>query len=170
MHSALGPEPRLRRMGPVADGQADDLLPAGDAASPREAPGLTDHAASRGRARVLRLERADLVPHLRTQVPHGQVTVRPIEQRGPVRLAGGVGLAPVHVNRLARHALDARDPDPDAGAALVDVPLFDLMSQGRTRARAEAQVLALVLGLPEVEPLPIEAKQEREASGRIVAA
>jgi len=89
-------------------------------------------------------------------------TVRGAEDIGGARFAGGVALAPIHLDFLARVAGDGGDFHPHAGGAGGGVPLFDLIGQGHAGGGGKAEVLAVGPSLAEGEVVMVEAHQHRE--------
>ena len=125
-------------------------------------PRLADHSRRGRRANILRLQRADLIPHRPIHVPHAQVAVRLVEHRTAARLVGRVRLAPMNFDLLPLVAFDQRHAHPDARRALGRIPLFDLIRQRCAGAGGESNVLPACLCLREIKPVLVQSYEQRE--------
>ena len=155
-------KPGFRAVWAAALWKARKPCAAFDALAAREMPAVADHRANRRCAGIDGRDAADFVHERLVHVQDAAIAVLGIEHCRPARFAPSGGVAPIHRDRLPRGADDRRDANPNAGRALVGVPLFDLISQRGPAGVGEANILAMLLCLAEIERLSIE----RTSSGK----
>ena len=158
----IHPEPGLGRTGTVAGWKGRDALPAIDAFAQGEIACFADHACGESGTGVGGSQRADFVFDRLVHVEHAQKAVGAIENPRAAGLAERVGLAPIHLDFLARVAGDGGDFHPHGGLAVGRIPLFDLIGQARPRRSGEADVAAIGCGLVEGEIGGVESDQQWE--------
>ena len=97
---------------------------------------------------------------------HTHIPVGRIENIGPVRLTGYPGIAPVHLDFLARVAGDGRNFHPYRGCRVSVIPLLNLIGKRRARHGGKPDVAAVAPGLGEVENVSVEPHQQRKIGFR----